>query len=106
MGNVVAIVNRATGARFEGAGLTKNILEYANTAQENFRFEYEGDAEASAVAEAARVDKPTFTAAKLRRMNDGALVDLAISLGHLHVTEEMEKEDVIAVILGSDKAKA
>lgn len=105
MGNIVAIVNRATGVRFEGAGLTKHILEYANTAQENFRFEYEGDAEAAAVSEAAK-EKPTFTAAKLRRMNDGALVDLAISLGHLHVTEEMEKEDVIATILGTDKAKA
>jgi len=99
MGNIVAVVNRMTGARFEGAGLTKHILEYANSAQENFRFEYAGDAEAAAAAQVAP-DAVVYTASKLRRMNPGALVDIAISQGHIHATEEMDKEELVALILG------
>lgn len=110
MSNVKAIVHKISKQRFEGSAdtattmaLTPAVIEYATINPENFEFIYAGGNE---VADApAAPEQKVFTAAQLRRMTDGAVMDLAMSLG-IEVTDSTEKKDLILAIVAKQEEAA
>ena len=93
---VKALIHRISKNRFEGTDLTPEVLKYAETNPENFQFIYAGPEDDQ--AEAIVPEKKTYTASQLRRMNEGAVQDIAMSLG-ITVDQDSQKSDLIDAIL-------
>lgn len=110
MGLVIkAIVNRASGSRFEGRDLTPFLMEYAKNNRDEFSMIYQGDVvdetPTPADDDKAQDSRPVYTAGTLKAKFDKEGVKAILASMGIEIEGEVTKDAMIQMILAEQETQ-